>query len=66
MARTPSTFRQRDVTRAVKAMVAAGVDVARIRVEFTRVGFTVTFAGSDLPNDLDRELADFEARHGQG
>jgi hypothetical protein len=49
MTRAPSTFRQRDVTRAIKAVVAAGVDIGRIRVEITRAGsIIVTSAISDF------------------
>jgi len=33
MARTPSKFRQGDVTRVVKGVVAAGVDVMRVEVD---------------------------------
>ena len=32
MTRAPSTFRQQDVTRAIRAAIAAGVDIARIEV----------------------------------
>src|SRR6516225_4200758 len=52
MARAPSTFRQQDVTRAVKAMVAAGVDLERIRVEISKAGsITVTVNASDDHDD---------------
>jgi hypothetical protein len=67
MARAPSTFRQQDVTRAVKAVTAAGVHIAR--VEIGRDGKIVVVAqqsASNQQDDLDRELAEFEARHGQG
>ena len=33
MSRASCTFRQRDVTAAVKAVVAAGVNVARVEVD---------------------------------
>jgi len=70
MARAPSTFRQQDVTKAIKAAVKAGVDIARIRVEITKAGSIIVATGTDQSapqDDLDRELAAFEAaRHGQG
>ena len=33
MSRAPSTFRQQDVTRAVKAVRRAGVEIARVEVD---------------------------------
>ena len=64
MARAPSTFRQRDVTRAVKAVTAAGVHIARI--EIGRDGTIVLVTrqpGTSPQDDLDQELAEFEAHH---
>jgi hypothetical protein len=43
MSRCPCTFRQADVTKAVKAVVAAGVEVARVEVD--RAGKIVVIAG---------------------
>jgi hypothetical protein len=66
MARAPSTFRQADVTKAVKAVRSAGVDI--VRVELTKDGKIVIVTGEAQPavqDDLDRELAEFEARHGE-
>jgi hypothetical protein len=65
MARAPATFRQGDVTRAIRAAVAAGVDIAR--VEIARDGRIVIVTGKAQPavrDDLDRELEEFRARHG--
>jgi hypothetical protein len=55
MARAPSTFRQRDVTKAVKAMVAAGVDLARIRVEISKTGSSTGTASASEHGGDDRE-----------
>jgi hypothetical protein len=67
MARAPSTFRQADLTKAVKAVRSAGVDI--LRVELTKDGRIVIVTGEAQPavqDDLDRELEEFCARHGQG
>jgi hypothetical protein len=42
MARAPCTFRRTDVTRAVKAVVAAGVHIARVEID--RAGKIVIIA----------------------
>jgi hypothetical protein len=54
MARALSTFRQADVTRAIKAFVAAGVDVARLRLEITKAGSIILTTTAD-EGEADRE-----------
>jgi hypothetical protein len=69
MSRT-ATFKKTDVTRATRAVLDAGLDVARIEIE--KDGRIVVVPGKPdgqadaLSDDLDRELAEFEAQHGQG
>jgi hypothetical protein len=61
--RSACKFKQCDVTRAVKAVAKAGVAVAR--VEIAPDGKIVISAGTGAEmqtDDLDLELAEFEAR----
>jgi hypothetical protein len=51
MARAPSTFRQQDVTRAVKAVTAAGVHIARI--EIAKDGRIVIITAAE-PGEMER------------
>jgi hypothetical protein len=54
MSRAPSTFRQQDVTRAVKAVVAAGVGIARVEID--RAG-KIVIVTAGTPEVTDREEA---------
>jgi hypothetical protein len=67
MVRAPSTFRQQDVTRAVKAVTAAGVRIARVEIDKTgKITIIVsTPAEAEQHDVLDLERRDWEARHGQ-
>jgi hypothetical protein len=50
MSRRPCVFRQRDVTKAVKAVVAAGVAVAKVEVD--KDGKIVVVVGEPSQNPL--------------
>ena len=66
MTRTPSYFRQRDVTRAVRAVTKAGVDIARVEIESGKITVIVGKGEAVQPaDDLDAELQEFGARNGQ-
>lgn len=67
--RARATFRQRDISRAVRAVLGTGVGVARVEVgtdgKITILtGNPIDEQSTSGQNDLDRELAEFEARHG--
>lgn len=65
MARGVCTFRQRDVTAAVKAVAASGREVQR--VEIAPDGrIVIVVATAEPADDLDAELKQFEAEHGEG
>lgn len=67
MSRRPCTFKQTDIRRAILAVQTAGEKVHR--VEINKDGSIVLeISGKVAPkanNDLDQELAEFEAHHGQ-
>ena len=68
MARSPSTFREQDVTRAVKGVIAAGMNIERVEIGKDGKIVVVTHQqqGCGPQDDLDRELVEFESHHGQG
>lgn len=60
MSRRPSTFRQSDLTRALKGLKAAGEQVARVEID--SAGRIVIITGRDGPdvrqaNELDAWMA---------
>lgn len=67
MSRAP--FRQVDVARAVRAVLATGVGVARVEIGADgrisiHTGAPIEGRPANEQDDLDRELAEFDARHG--
>ena len=66
MARAPSTFRQQDVTRAVKAVTAAGVNIARVEIDKSGKIVIVTGGAKAELSELAPLNAWRERRRGQG
>ena len=59
MPRAPSIFRQQDVTRAVKAVVAAGVDIARVVID--KEGRIEIITKSSEQNGQGREANEWDS-----
>jgi len=62
MSRRPANFRQSDLTRAVKGVTAAGVDIARVEIDKAGKIIIITGETTDQPaqasgNDLDNWIA---------
>jgi hypothetical protein len=71
MPRAPSAFRQTDITKALKAVRAAGYSAARVligkdgQIEVTTEPAPAKAKAGVEDADLDRELADWEGRRGR-
>ena len=59
-----SKFSPRDLTTAIKAVGRAGVSIFRVEIDPTgKIVMVTDKGGAPLDDDLNRELAEFEARH---
>jgi hypothetical protein len=68
MSRRPNTFRECDVRRAIKAAASAGMEIAAVEIGAGGEIRIVAGKPGGQPlgmDELDRELAAFEGRHGQ-
>jgi hypothetical protein len=62
MSRAPSTFRQQDVTRAIRAAKAAGVEIQRI--EIAKDGRIVIITAAEAGHQISTPLDAWMAKHG--
>jgi hypothetical protein len=61
-----NTPTQADLTRALKAALAVGINVGRVEIEAGKIVIIAALAvPQERSGDLDDELADFERQHGQ-
>lgn len=81
LTRRPSTFKKSDIVRIVSGVQAAGLDVVRLEVQRDGLIVVVTGTPGEVsnaveldalhgataaPDELDRELAEFNGRHDKG
>jgi hypothetical protein len=61
-----TTPTQADMTRALKAAIAAGLSVGRVEIDGGKIIIVAASTVAQQPADeLDAELAQFEREHGQ-
>jgi len=65
MARGPSTFRQRDLTAAVKAVLAAGREVARAEIDKTTGNIVLEIGKAQERPDEDTRSNEWDTVHDQ-
>jgi len=69
MSRGHSRITQAYVKRTLRGAAEAGIDISQVRVEIASDGKIILVPSSAIAvhdDDLDQELAAFEARHGEG
>jgi hypothetical protein len=61
-------LKQRDIARAVRGAEQGGIKIARLDIEpnIGRISIVPVGPSANEDNELDTELAEFEACHGQG
>jgi hypothetical protein len=63
--RRPSLFKERDVTRATKAVLAAGLSIARVQID--KDGVIVVVPGNTQePSDVSTDLDNWMKKHHAG
>jgi hypothetical protein len=63
MARASSAFRQQDLTRAIKAVVAAGVGIARVEIDTVGKIVIIAVTGTEPAARMEANEWDTVLRH---
>ena len=68
MPRVPSKITQALLKKVLRGAAQAGIDINKVRVEIVGDGRIILMPNPAIlsNDDLDQELAQFEARHGEG